>query len=179
MLSLINFTIHINFETIPKQTNNKQTRTTKKLFLPFLSFSLSLSLTVVLNYLITESNNNGENETETPKSSEDDENNSEESSSNDTNHLDSSNNQLIKWTAEDLVAIDDSEEKIYEDLCYVTISSTFPSEVFINPNRILCYLICSLHFPFPSIPESPSPPPLAVEKSVLFVLFVQLLPKTL
>jgi hypothetical protein len=81
---------------------------------------------------IKNSNNNGE--TETPKSSEDDENNSEESSSNDTNLVDSSNNQLIKWTAEDLVVtVDDSEEKIYEDLCYVTISSSaFPSEVFIN-----------------------------------------------
>lgn len=77
------------------------------------------------------SNNNGE--IDTPKSSEDDENNSEESSSNDTNLVDSSNNHLIKWTAEDLVAIDDSEEKIYEDLCYVTISSSaFPSEVFIE-----------------------------------------------
>lgn len=88
-----------------------------------------------------ESNNNGETETETPKSSEDDENNSEESSSHDTNLVDSSNNHLIKWTAEDLVAIDDSEEKIYEDLCYVTISSSaFPSEVFIN--HFVRYLIC-------------------------------------
>lgn len=76
---------------------------------------------------LSKSNNNGD--AETPKSSEDDENNSEES----FNHLvDSSNNQLIKWTAEDLVAIDDGEEKIYEDLCYVTISSPFPSEVFIK-----------------------------------------------
>lgn len=79
---------------------------------------------------LSKSNNNGD--ADTPKSSEDDENNSEESSSNDTHLLDSSNNQLIKWTAEDLVAIDDGEEKIYEDLCYITISSTFPSEVFIK-----------------------------------------------
>lgn len=87
---------------------------------------------------IRNSNNNGE--IETPKSSEDDENNSEESSSNDTNLVDSSNNHLIKWTAEDLVAIDDSEEKIYEDLCYVTISSSaFPSEVFIE--KCFCCVI--------------------------------------
>lgn len=87
------------------------------------------------------SNNNGE--TETPKSSEDDENNSEESSS-DNNLVDSSNNQLIKWTVDDLMTrdLEESEEKIYEDLCYVTISSSFPSEVFIK----LCYLICP---PFP------------------------------
>lgn len=46
-------------------------------------------------------------------------------------------NQLIKWTIEDLVTIDDNDEKIYEDLCYVTISSSFPLEVYIN--FIPCY----------------------------------------
>jgi hypothetical protein len=69
------------------------------------------------------------NNNDSPKSSVSD----EESSNENTNLIDTSNNnQLINWTAEDLVTIDDSEEKIYEDLCYVTISSTFPTEVFIN-----------------------------------------------
>lgn len=104
----------------------------------------------------TLSNNNGEAENETPKSSEDDENNSEESSSNNTNLVDSSNNQLINWTAEDLECIDDSEEKIYEDLCYVTISSSsFPSEVFIT----ICYLIC------------PTPTPFYIRKRCFFLIY--------
>lgn len=49
----------------------------------------------------------------------------------DSNLVDSSNNQLIDWeNGED--SGNDCDEKIYEDLCYVTISSTFPNEVFIK-----------------------------------------------
>ncbi|KAL7033090.1 hypothetical protein ACKWTF_007481 [Chironomus riparius] len=70
----------------------------------------------------TATNNNGES----PKSSTSDE---EYSNENNAYNVDNSNNnQLIKWTVEDLVTIDDSEEKVYEDLCYVTISSSFPLE---------------------------------------------------
>jgi hypothetical protein len=75
---------------------------------------------------ITNVSNNNENES--PKSSNSDEESSNENTSNiiDT----SNNNQLINWTTDDLVCLDDSEEKIYEDLCYVTISaSPFPQEV--------------------------------------------------
>lgn len=113
-------------------TRNEANSLNNKKFLSSFSAFLLSSLARDLIIRETHSNNNGEaeNETETPKSSEDDENNSEESSSNDTNNVDTSNSQLIKWTAEDLVAIDDGEEKVYEELCYVTISSSFPSEVF-------------------------------------------------
>lgn len=134
-----------------------------------------LFLLSVSNLLcVTKSNNNGEAEIETPKSSEDDENNSEESSSNDTNLVDSSNNQLIKWTAEDLVTIDDSEEKIYEDLCYVTISSTFPSEVFIK--KKICYLICCPPH-LPTLKSRPITPPR--KKVFYFMCLFSLLPNAL
>lgn len=83
-----------------------------------LKYSYSLNLII--------SNNNGES----PKSSTSDE---EYSNENNAYNVDNSNNnQLIKWTVDDLVTIDDSDEKVYEDLCYVTISSSFPLEVFIT-----------------------------------------------
>lgn len=50
----------------------------------------------------------------------------------DCNLVDSSNNQLIEWENGDEDSSNECDEKIYEDLCYVTISSTFPSEVLIK-----------------------------------------------
>ena len=56
----------------------------------------------------------------------------------DYNLVDSSNNQLIDWENGEEDSGNDCDEKIYEDLCYVTISSTFPTEVFIK--LILIYI---------------------------------------
>lgn len=93
----------------------------------------------------TSSNNNDES----PKSSTSDEefSNGEKSLS---TQSDSSNNnqfQLINWTIDDLDPIDESDEKIYEDLCYVTISTSIPSEVLIKyPSLISFYLfVCDFY----------------------------------
>lgn len=57
-------------------------------------------------------------------------------------------NSFYKWSQEDDNA---NDEKIYEELCYVTISSTFPSEVSIKLLR-LCHLhtlcVCQRYEPF-------------------------------
>ena len=82
----------------------------------------------------------------TSMSLEEEDNNSEESSSaNESNVLlDSSNNAIFQWTINEPVMMPSSEndEKIYEDLCYVTFSS--PSEVFINQILITvdCIVCC-------------------------------------
>ena len=59
-----------------------------------------------------------------------DDNNDDNKETIDNILVDSSNNQLIQWEIEDCV--NECDEKIYEDLCYITISSTFPTEVFIK-----------------------------------------------
>lgn len=86
------------------------------------------------------SNNNAES----PKSSASDEESSNGEKSLSTQSDTSNNNQfqLINWTVDDdLDPIDESDEKIYEDLCYVTIStSSIPSEVLIKK-----FILCAIY----------------------------------
>lgn len=68
---------------------------------------------------------------------EDDENSEESSSANEmsTFFLDSSNNELygLSWSNDDFMSdTNEEDEKIYEDLCYVTFSSSLSSEVIIQ-----------------------------------------------
>lgn len=72
-----------------------------------------------------------------------DKNNDDNEDTIDSNLVDSSNNQLIEWENCDEDSSNECDEKIYEDLCYVTISSTFPSEVLIKLILSLSY-ICAL-----------------------------------
>lgn len=109
---------------------------------PQLSRAHTLSLAIYLNRRHTENfsnyfqwNSNGKNaksfdensdDNETSKSIEGDSNNNSKNSPEST----SSTNDFYKWSqCEDDNA---NDEKIYEELCYVTISSTFPSEVLIT-----------------------------------------------
>jgi hypothetical protein len=73
-----------------------------------------------------------ENDNETSKSNEEDSNNNKKSPA----HLLTTSNDFFKWSDEDDNA---NDEKIYEELCYVTISSTFPSEVLIPLNNSLIH----------------------------------------
>jgi hypothetical protein len=67
-----------------------------------------------------------------------------------TNFVDSSNNQLIalnRWSSDDYLSDTNEEsEKIYEDLCYVTFSSSLSDEVFIPLLIVLFAFILDLLF---------------------------------
>lgn len=102
------------------------------LIFQFIPQPLSLSFYKFLCLLYSFSNNNDEfpntsvfGHVQPSKENKNTQNNSETDTSN--------NNQLKNnWTIDNFIAIDESEEKIYEDLCYVTISSSaFPLEVAI------------------------------------------------
>lgn len=94
-----------------------------------LIINLSIKFYTKWNFTIIEKKTHiRNNNDESPKSGSDEEYSNENNAYNNVDN--SNNNQLIKWTVEDLVTIEDSEEKIYEDLCYVTISSSL--EVFMT-----------------------------------------------
>lgn len=89
-----------------------------------LYISLFNSLSLYYNAINdSQPNRFSNNNDEFPKSSACDENPSNENSQNTQNSCDTSNNnQLINWSFENFICMDESEERVYEDLCYVTIS---------------------------------------------------------
>lgn len=106
-------------------------------FPSILSFS-SLLLYIVVQFSIplfynatNVSHRFSNNNEEFPKTSACEENPSNENSQNTQNSCDTSNNnQLSNWSFDNFICMDESEEKVYEDLCYVTIS--YPLEVSIH-----------------------------------------------
>ena len=124
-----------------------------KVFFRFSSSLLYISLFNSLSLYYNATNDYSQpnrfinNNDEFPKSSACDENPSNENSQNTQNSCDTSNNnQLINWSFDNFICTDESEEKIYEDLCYVTIS--YPLEVSIHFLSYTFVRVCFLQLFF-------------------------------
>jgi hypothetical protein len=69
-----------------------------------------------------------------------------------SNRIDTSNNNKPEWRCDDFYLIEDScEEKVYEELCYVTISGSVLSYEVIIMNLFKCSEDVFLIFLLPSV----------------------------